>query len=104
MKWRYLAAEEETTDDPEKMSPKERLDYYKGSRERDNYRREAGELIAATEVTGAWLKIVGVVKARLMAVPMRIAPAIVAVDDLHEAEKTIKAEIVSALADLAGTE
>ena len=35
--------------DPEKMPPKERLDWYRGTRERARHQQEAGELISAAE-------------------------------------------------------
>ena len=44
-KWRYGAKEETESDDPEQMSPKERLDWYRGNRERDAHAKEQNLLI-----------------------------------------------------------
>jgi len=62
-KWRY-GAEEKDEDDPEKMPAKERLDWYRGTRERTRHLQECGELLLATdyerELSNA-AKIVGTV-------------------------------------------
>jgi phage terminase Nu1 subunit (DNA packaging protein) len=47
-KWRFGATEEKA-EDPEKMSPKDRLDWYRGDRERTRHQQEIGELIPACE-------------------------------------------------------
>lgn len=46
-----LAPEIENTreDDPEKMSPKDRLDWYRGARERTKYMQELGELVPVSD-------------------------------------------------------
>lgn len=100
-KWRFdVGAADADSEDPEQMSPKERLDYYKGCRERDAHRKESGELMHVDDVTATWTKIVGITKSRLMALPMRLAPVLVAVTELREAEDTVQDGIVAALEDL----
>lgn len=103
--WRYGSkTDEKSGDDPDEMTPKERLDWYKGCREKDAYKRENGELIHVDEVTAAWSKIIDTTKARLMALPMRLSPKLVAITDLRKAENAIKDEVFAALEDLANTD
>lgn len=44
-RWRFLGTEEAPAEDPEQMSPKERLDWYRGNRERDAHAKEQHLLI-----------------------------------------------------------
>jgi hypothetical protein len=87
--------------DPEQLPAKERLDYYRGCRERDNHRREAGELIPVDEAAEAWSRIVATAKNRLMALPSKLAPVVVAANDLRQAEDLLKREIWKVLEELA---
>jgi len=48
-KWKFGASTEEQSEDPEKMSPKDRLDWYKGTRERTRHLEESGELVRAVD-------------------------------------------------------
>ena len=99
--WKYGAGEVSADgDDPEQMPPKERLDYYKGCRERDLHKKERGELVSMDEVVAGWAKIVQVVKARFLSLPLRLSPAVVAISDLREAEDRIEKEVLLALEDL----
>jgi phage terminase Nu1 subunit (DNA packaging protein) len=53
-KWRYGAAEEaEVEQDPEKLDPKARLDWYRGTRERTKHMEECAELIPAADLERA---------------------------------------------------
>lgn len=88
--------------DPEQMSPKERLDYYKGTRERMAMERDAGTLIPADQVTKAWTDQINVAKGRFLALPQRIAPLLIGIGDLREIERRIADGIVSVLEELAG--
>ncbi len=45
----YYKGDTSTEDDPEKMSPKDRLDWYRGARERTRHLEECGELIKSSE-------------------------------------------------------
>ena len=60
-KWKYGAADDNVDEDPEKMPPKDRLDWYRGNRERTKHMEEAGELIPAavfeTELAAVLKKI-----------------------------------------------
>lgn len=44
-KWRFGGTEEDPEEDPEKMSPKDRLDWYRGNRERDAHAKDKELLI-----------------------------------------------------------
>jgi phage terminase Nu1 subunit (DNA packaging protein) len=48
-KWKYGVTDAAADDDPEKLNPKERLDWYRGTRERTRHQQEIGELIPAAE-------------------------------------------------------
>jgi phage terminase Nu1 subunit (DNA packaging protein) len=48
-KWKYGAAEPDSDTDPEQLSPKDRLDWYRGTREKTKHMMEAGDLIPAAE-------------------------------------------------------
>jgi phage terminase Nu1 subunit (DNA packaging protein) len=48
-KWKYGVSDTTAAEDPEKLSPKDRLDWYKGTRERTRHQQEIGELIPAAE-------------------------------------------------------
>jgi hypothetical protein len=44
-KWKYGSQEDVGPNNPEEMTPKERLDWYRGNRERDSHAKERGMLI-----------------------------------------------------------
>lgn len=48
-KWKYGVTDAQTEEDPEKLGPKDRLDWYRGARERTKHMQEVGELIPAVE-------------------------------------------------------
>jgi terminase small subunit / prophage DNA-packing protein len=45
----YYGASDSPEDDPEKMSPKDRLDWYRGARERTKHLQELGELVSVSD-------------------------------------------------------
>jgi phage terminase Nu1 subunit (DNA packaging protein) len=47
--WYFGKADQATEEDPEKLDPKARLDWYRGTRERTKHMEESGELIPASE-------------------------------------------------------
>ena len=101
--WRFsgTSGEEGATEDPEKMSPKERLDWYKGTRERLALERERGELVAADDVADAWEQQIAVAKGRLLSLPTRIAPELIGRSEPRDIERTLKTAITSVLEELA---
>ena len=67
---RYLHQNNEpTSTDPEKMLPKERLDWYRGTRERTNHLKETGELVPAVEYERALAKALKTLAAQLESLP-----------------------------------
>lgn len=98
--WRFKGAED-SNEDPEKMSPKERLDWYKGTRERVALERDNGALIPADEVESEWLRQIGIAKGRLLAMPTRIAPELIQKSESREVERIIKSAVIEILEELA---
>ena len=47
--WYYGKGAQDTEDDPEKLDPKSRLDWYRGTRERTKHLEESGELIPSAQ-------------------------------------------------------
>lgn len=63
----------------------------------------AGEYVAVADVEAGWLKVVGIVRSRLLAVPTKLAARIVGVRTPAEAEALLRKEIHGALGDIATT-
>jgi len=60
----------------------------------------AGKLIAAALVTDAWVKILGAVKAGVLWLPDKLAPAMAAAADAREARAILKTECEAILKGL----
>lgn len=67
--------------------------------EMDRRKRE-GELIESSEVDAAWQDIAARVKAKLLAVPGKVAPIILEAESVEEADTIIKSAIYEALREL----
>lgn len=98
--WRF-GSEESPEEDPEKMSPKERLDWYKGTRERIALEKDRGDLISADEVEAAWLNQITVAKGRLLSLPTRVAPDVLGLSEQRDIEQVLKSSISDVLEELA---
>lgn len=48
-RWKYGAPDASPDEDPEKLSPKDRLDWYRGAREKTKHMQEVGELVPVVE-------------------------------------------------------
>lgn len=48
-KWRFGAIDDDAEDDPEKMPAKDRLDWYRGTRERTKHLQESGDLLTVAD-------------------------------------------------------
>ena len=101
--WRYGKITDDENDDPEQMGPKERLDWYRGEKERLALKQQRGELIPASQVEAGWTGYVANTKSRLMALPSRLAPEMVRAKTIREAEKVIKAAVIECLEELSGS-
>ena len=66
-------------------------------------RKLAGELVPAADIEAAWLAVAGTVRSRLLAIPTRTAPRIVALKTPAEAQALLRKEINAALAAIAAT-
>ena len=99
--WRFKGGETQDGDDPEQMSPKERLDWYRGTRERVALEQQRGELIPADDVEQEWMRQISIAKGRLLALPMRIAPDLIGKDEPRDIERTLKAALTDVLEELA---
>lgn len=62
---------------------------------------KSGELVPADTIEAAWLSVAGVVRARLLLLPTKVAPRIVAVETPAEAQALLRKEINAALAAIA---
>lgn len=66
--WYYKGTDVQL-DDPEKMTPKDRLDWYRGARERTKHMEECGELIKASDYERALSNVLKVVAVGLESLP-----------------------------------
>ena len=64
-------------------------------------RRRAGELVPAADVGAAWLAVAGTVRTRLLLIPAKTAPRIVALKTAAEAQVLLRKEINAALSAIA---
>jgi hypothetical protein len=62
-----------------------------------------GELVEVADVERTWLAACGSIKQRLLGIPTKLAPLVIATDDPREAEAIISQEIEDSLHELAGT-
>jgi phage terminase Nu1 subunit (DNA packaging protein) len=67
--------------------------------ELENLERE-GKLVEAGGVQQAWLAMIAATKAKLLSIPTKVAPQIVAMSQASEAEQLVKAFIYEALEEL----
>ena len=66
-------------------------------------RKLAGELVPAADIEAAWLAVAGTVRTRLLLIPTKTAPRIVALKTPAEAQALLRKEINAALAAIATT-
>jgi hypothetical protein len=63
-----------------------------------------GELIPAPEVTAAWTRIVVLMQARLLVLPVKIAPLVHEATTIPQARNTLKNAVHEILAEIAAAE
>ena len=61
-------------------------------------RKLAGELVPADRIEAAWLSVAGAVRSKLLLLPTKVAPRIVALKTPAEAQALLRGEINAALA------
>ena len=64
------------------------------------YRQKIGELLEAETVARIWTEQVAIAKGRLLALPARLAPAVLGLGDLRAIEGVIREAIHEALTEL----
>jgi hypothetical protein len=67
-----------------------------------DYRQRSGELLKADEVAETWLEQVAIAKGRLLALPSRVAPALVGMSDLRAIEVLLRDALTQIMEELAG--
>lgn len=67
--WYYGGKTADQEEDPEKLSPKDRLDWYRGARERTKHLEEVGELMRATDFEHALASALKAVAVGLESLP-----------------------------------
>ena len=85
------------------MAERSRLTKIKADAAEVEARKLAGELVPAADIETAWLAVAGAVRSRLLAIPTRTAPRIVALKTPVEAQALLRKEINAALAAIAAT-
>ena len=85
------------------MAERSRLTKIKADAAEVEARKLAGELVPAADIETAWLAVAGAVRSRLLAIPSRTAPRIVALKTPTEAQALLRKEINAALAAIAAT-
>lgn len=66
-------------------------------------RQMAGALIPASDIGRAWAEMVGHMRAKLLALPNKLAPQLVGVSTLNEIQTALKKQICEALQELSET-
>ena len=66
-------------------------------------RKLAGELVPAADIEAAWLAVAGTVRTRLLLIPAKTAPRIVALKTAADAQALLRKEINAALSAIATT-
>lgn len=102
-KWRFLGRVTDTGEvNPDLMSPRERLDYYKGSREQMLMERDRGVLLPADQVEAAWSDHITVAKGRLLSLPSRVSGELLSLKTQRDIEKVIRNAVITILEELSG--
>ena len=83
---------------------KAKRETYRAQMAEVDYRQRIGELLEATEVARLWAEQIAIAKGRLLALPARLAPAVLGLGDLREIERTIREAIHEALTELSTDE
>ena len=85
------------------MAERSRLTKIKADAAEVEARKLAGELVPAADIETAWLAVAGAVRSRLLAIPSRTAPRIVALKTPAEAQALLRKEINAALTAIVAT-
>ena len=83
------------------MAERSRLTKIKADAAEVEARKLAGELVPAADIEAAWLAVAGTVRTRLLLIPAKTAPRIVALKTPAEAQALLRKEINAALTAIA---
>lgn len=83
---------------------KAKRETYRAQMAEVEYRQKIGELLEAEEVKQLWAEQVAIAKGRMLALPARLAPAVIGVGDLRTIEGLIRDAIYEALTELSSDE
>lgn len=62
-----------------------------------DYKKQAGEIILKSEAQAQWAEEIHRVKSHFLSIPSRVAPTVLALDELREVERAIRDAILEAL-------
>lgn len=79
---------------------KAKHEHFKAQKAELEYKQRAGKLLPIEEVVEAWTTHIGIAKNRLMSIPTRLAPELVAMTEMRKIEDRIREEIHAALEQL----
>ena len=86
--------------DEQLAKAKAKRETYRAQMAEVEYRQKIGELLEADEVAALWVAQVAIAKGRLLALPSRLAPAVIGLGDLRSIETVIRDAIYEALTEL----
>ncbi len=64
------------------------------------YKRQVGLLLPAEDVARIWADQIRIAKERLMAIPARVAPTVMRLDELRDVEQAIRNALIDAMTEL----
>lgn len=99
---RAVAANRIPTGELDPSQEKAQLDRARRLEVEQRLAEREGRLLPADEVADAWVAQVRTARAKLLAIPSRVAYGVVECKDLRQAELLLKRAIYEALAELAG--
>lgn len=73
---------------------------YKAQLAELEYKRQVGELLPADEVAAVWADQVRIARERLLAIPRRVAPSVLRLDEIQDVERVIREAIYTVLDEL----
>lgn len=73
---------------------------YKAQLAELEYKRQVGELLPADEVAAVWADQVRIARERMLAIPARVAPTVLRLNELRDVERAIRDAIHTVLDEL----
>lgn len=98
--WRW-GQDESQEDDPEKLAPKERLDWYRGETERLKLDELQGRLIDAGRAVEIWRQHIETAKGRLMSVPGAMSAEVFRAESVADVEHMLRDALYAVMEEIA---